>query len=137
VGFFARMFLGRRRFPADQKRALELEGVVLVQEALNGSVTYRHYRRPGSRSSYRKEGLSLAIALTDRRLLVIGPRYPLDVEWAAAGALEITPETDGLRIAYDAEDLFPDQSGRVELFLHTEDGPGLATQIHALRSRGR
>ncbi len=104
---------------------LATEGVVLLDEGLSGSITYRDYRAPGTYSSFRKVAVSGAIVVTGERLVV----------WAAKGKAIDVPLRDPLRAAitivpsgdppdaitfrYDAAAFSPDRSGTVEIHFRT------------------
>lgn len=137
MGFLARLFLGDGGLPADLRAELEAEGVVKIEESLSGSVTYRRYRAPGTRSSYRKVGTVFALAITRRRVVVLdgGERW-VDVAWndPHASALRVTVDAVGLRLAFRAEAFHDDRSGDVELFLRTPDADLLAALLAPLRA---
>jgi len=121
----------------DLRREVEAEGVVLLRERVRGTVTYRHYRRPGMRTQLQKVGMTWALALTERRLLLDGPPHlGLDLPWAEAAFLEVAADDDRVCLAVsDAARLHPRTSGRVELRVRTDDPAGLVATIAALRGR--
>ncbi|ONH27170.1 hypothetical protein [Pseudofrankia asymbiotica] len=129
-----RMLFGAGELPADLRAALEAEGLALLEEGLTGSITYRNYRAPGQRSSWRKEAVSGAIAVSGRRLVVwAGRGKHIDIPRAGAylTAIDIGVEPpDRVRFAYDAGKFNPARSGTVEVRLRTPraaDVAGLLT----------
>jgi hypothetical protein len=64
-----RALLGSGRLPEELRATLNAEGLVLLDEELTGSITYRNYRAPGQYSSWKKEPTSGAIAVTPNRLV--------------------------------------------------------------------
>ena len=133
-----RLLLGSGRLPVQVRALLAAEGVVLLDEALSGSITYRDYRAPGTYYSLRKVAVSGAIVVTNERLVV----------WAARGrivdvplrdplrdALMIVPTgqpPDGLTFRFDASAFSPDRSGTVEVYFRTAAAPAVRQLLHAV-----
>lgn len=117
-----RLLLGGGTLPDDLRAELVAEGLDQEEEGLRGTVTYRHYRAPRRRSSWRRQGVRAALAITDRRLLVaIRGRPFVNVPWddPRLQRMEMAVEDDRLLIAFDPG-LFDERtSGRVELRLRT------------------
>jgi hypothetical protein len=118
-----RLLLGAGRLPDPLRAGLDADGIVLLDEGLAGSVTYRHYRAPGRRSSYRKEAVSGAIAVSNRRLVVwAGRTKHIDLPRVGGflATIDISVEQpDRVRFGYDAGRYNPDRSGTVEVRLRT------------------
>ena len=91
-----------------------------------GRVTYRGYVVTGQRPATGDQPTVASLALTQRRLVVRGTQsVQLD---APVGLVTATlPEPGVLVLAYNAEDLYPNRSGSVELRLETPR----AADIHA------
>src|SRR5712691_10431569 len=62
---------GVGRMPAQWRAAIDSEGIVIMDEGIGGSVTYRDFRAPGKRFAWRKVAFSGSIALTKTRLLAL------------------------------------------------------------------
>src|SRR5207237_8746057 len=96
---------------------LKNEGVILLDEGVKGSVTYRNFRAPGKRFSWRRQAFTGSIALTKTRLLGLWSsntiiNVPLADERIRAMHYSLEGD-DGLCVAFDAS-LFPaDWSGRI------------------------
>jgi hypothetical protein len=123
------LVLSKGRFPADVRAELERERIVLIAEGIPGRVT----RHPGAS---RKSGTIAALAITQQRLVLYGMGQPLlDVTWDSGDAreIELTTQEDGLDLAFDAERLSEDGSGRVELFLRIADAAALVAAIEQRR----
>jgi hypothetical protein len=105
------------------RASLDAEGMLLLDERLRGSLTYRHYRAPGRRSSWRKVSTAGAIAVTEQRLLVwTGGTTHIDVPHKdpLRAAIEVTVDKPGrICFAYDAHAFHDDRSGQVEVRLKT------------------
>jgi hypothetical protein len=123
VNPFLRLLLGSGRLPEQLRAELAAGDIVLLEEGLTGSVTYRGYRAPGERSSWRKEAAAGAIALTGDRLVVWAGRFRhIDVPLAhpVRATIEVRADRpDRVCFAYDAGATNPDRSGRVEVRLRT------------------
>ena len=120
---FLRLFMGAGRMPDDVKAALTADGLVLLEEGVFGSVTYRRYRAPRQYSSYLKQAVSAAIGISAHRVVVWDGRMrQVDgpPRLLLAGGLTVAaPEPDQLRISYDAARFSTDRSGSVEIRLRT------------------
>jgi hypothetical protein len=131
-----RLFVGAGRFPDGLRAELAAEGPVVLEEGLSGSVTYRDYRAPGRRSSWRKEAASGAIAITRTRLVVRAGRMKhIDVPLNHPVRASIATGTDRpgrIWFAYDAGATDPNRAGRVEVRLRTAQ----ATRILQLLTSG-
>jgi len=130
-----RLLLGTGRLPDELRAELESDGIVLLAEGLAGTITYRHYRAPGRRSSFRKEGTSGAIALSTHRLVVWAGRMkqidlPRTGEFLAS--IEVTVGSPGrVCFGYDAGRYRPDHSGTVEVRLRTDRAAELVELIRS------
>lgn len=106
------------RLPDDVRASLAAEELLVLDEDLLGSITYRRYRANGVRVRRKQVALAGAVAVTTRRLLVwaAGSKH-VDVPLAhpLRLALDVQAEKDLLHIAYDAKAFRADRSGRVEL----------------------
>ena len=123
VNLLRRLLLGAGQMPDTLKAALVADGLVLLEQALAGSVTYRHYRAPGQYSSYRKVAITGAIGISTRRLIVWGARIKqidMPVSLIAGSGMTIAETQPGrVSFSYDAGRFSPDRSGSVEVRLHT------------------
>lgn len=119
---FKRVFFGSGRLPKMVRDQVAGEDVQLLAEGLTGTITFRKYREPGKRSRLKKVGVSGAVCVTDKRLLVWGARGKLvDVprEDERFGAIEVeAEEPDKVLFAWEASLFHDNRSGRVEVRLH-------------------
>ena len=119
----------RRGRLSDKLRAeLEAEGLELLEERVEATVIYRGYEVPGQRPRSGVQKGLVALALTERRLVVQGTgSIRLDVPRGAA----VTTEPPGeVRLTYDAATADPPRSGEIELRLQTPR----AEAVHATLS---
>ena len=126
--FLYRLF-GVGRMPAQWRTTLESEGIVLVDEGIAGSVTYRDFRAPGKRSAWRKVAFSGSIALTKTRLLALqyaNPAINIPLDDERFGQLRISVEgEETLLVAFDASLFHNDWSGTMEYRFHTSQAQTL------------
>jgi hypothetical protein len=129
-----RLLLGGGTLPDDLRAQLTAEGLDQEEEGVRGTITYRHYRAPRRRSSWRRQWIRAALAITDRRLLVaIRGRPVVDVPWddPRLERMEIAVEDDRLLIAFDPGLFDEGTSGRIELRLRTAHPRLALEQIRA------
>jgi hypothetical protein len=109
---------GVGKIPAGARAALESEGVLLSDEGVKGSVTYRNFRSPGRRSNWKRQWYTASIALTKTRLLAFAySNQIIDVPLADPRfrRLEFSLEDEtALLVAFDASLFHDDWSGAIE-----------------------
>jgi hypothetical protein len=84
---------------------LRMEGVVVADEGIAGSVTYRDFRAPGRYSSYRIQAFIGSIVITNVRLVgLMGSRFAVNVPFTdeRIRQLQLSKDRDRLVIAFDA-----------------------------------
>ena len=133
--FLYRLF-GVGRMPAQWRTTIESEGIVLIDEGIAGSVTYRDFRAPGKRSAWRKVAFSGSIALTKTRLLALqyaNPviNIPLDDERFKQLRISVAGE-ETLLVAFDPSLFHNDWSGTMEYRFRTSQAQ---TIFETLRER--
>ena len=105
---------------------LQSEGMVLLAEAVKGSVTYHDFSAPGKRDLWRRQWYVASIALTKVRLLALrGNNKIIDVPLAdeRIRAMRYSLEKGGavLCIGFDAGLLHNDWSGTIEYRFRTPE----------------
>ncbi len=124
---------GVGKLPAAAAQALAQEGIILSDEGIGGSVTYRNFRRPGRFSNYRKVGLVTAIVVTNKRLAAFsGNEAVVDVEFGdpRIGQISFSVEPNGaLLAAFDASLFHDDWSGNLEYRFRTPLAQRIIDQI--------
>ena len=113
--------------PAQWRATIEPEGIVLIDEGIGGSVTYRDFRAPGKRFAWRKVAFSGSVALTKTRLLALhyaNPviNVPLDDQRLHQMRFSVEGE-DKLLVAFNANLFHNDWSGTIEYRFRTEQAP--------------
>ena len=118
-----RLLMGSGQFPAELRAFLDAEGIMALDEGLPGSITYRNYRAARRHTSYRKQPVTGAVAVTGQRLVVwAGRGKQIDVPLIHPNRRLIdvdVDEPDRLRFGYDAGRFNGSRSGTVEIRLHT------------------
>jgi hypothetical protein len=114
---------GVGKIPAQWRAIIESEGIVLMDEGIGGTVTYRDFRSPGRRASWKKSAFNGAIALTKTRLLALqfsSPviNVPLDDDRLPQMQFSVEDE-DKILIGFNANLLHNDWSGTIEYRFRT------------------
>lgn len=133
----SRLF-GVGKLPQDRKAFLEAEGLVLVEEGIRCSVTFRRFKAPWKRYWLRRNGFAGSIVLTKKRLIafsfskeiinvpLMDPRFK---------KLRFTVEGDDrLYVAFEASDFHDDQSGTVEFRFRTPLARSFMERLFVIRS---
>jgi hypothetical protein len=124
MGLLSRLFASRGTLPGRLRAELEAEGLELLEERMEGTVTYRGYVALGQRAASGQHSTLAALALTPKRLVIRGTQnFVLD---APPGPVTATVEDGALKLAYEAGDVYRTRSGSVELLLRTPR----AAEIH-------
>ncbi|WP_236791299.1 DUF1707 domain-containing protein [Amycolatopsis sp. GM8] len=109
--------------PAGLRATLVTEGLLVIDEGVRGSITYRGYREPGGYSGWERSSMSGAVAVTGRRLLAWGggaKRVDVPLGHPLRAAIMLSVDKPGrLCIAVDAGAFHPDRSGRIEYRFRT------------------
>jgi hypothetical protein len=126
---------GAGKIPEPLMSQLKNEGIILFDEGVKGSVTYRDFRSPSRRTSFRRQWYAASIALTKVRLLALwysNPiiNVPLDDERIRAMRFSLE-DGEILCVAFDASLFHADWSGTIEYRFRTP----LAQQLLGLLQR--
>lgn len=124
---------GYGKLPAKFAMTLEAEGIVLSDEGLSCSVTYRNFRGGGRYSSYRRVGNVGAVVVTNKRLAAFqGENAVIDIEFTDERLRKIafSIEPNGaLLAAFDASLFHDDWSGSLEYRFKTRLAQGVIDRI--------
>lgn len=130
---FLRAFLGSGRLPDQLRDQLTANDLVLLEEGLVGSVTYRNYRAPGRYANWKKTAAAGAVGLAGNRLVVwAGGFKHIDVplDHPVRAAIQVSAgEPDRICFTYDAGATNPNRSGTVEVRLRTPQAPRIAALL--------
>ena len=120
---------GAGKISAPLMSELKSEGIVLIDEGVKGSVTYRNFRAPGKASSWRRQGFPASIALTKLRLVALAfSNFAINVPLSdeRLRAMHCSVEANGaLCVAFDASLFHDDWSGTIEYRFKTPEAQRL------------
>ncbi|HEX8368118.1 MAG TPA: hypothetical protein VF604_06225 [Pyrinomonadaceae bacterium] len=109
---------GFGKIPAPYRAALESEGVLLSDEGIKGTVTYRNFRSPGRYSNWKRQWYTASITLTKTRLLAFRHSSQIiDVSLADERfrRLQFSLEDEtALLVAFDASLFHNEWAGTIE-----------------------
>lgn len=129
---------GLGKIPENERPALEAEGLVLVEEGIRGSITFRNFKAPWRRHSYRRSGFAGSIVLTEQRLVAYAFSkhvVNIPVNHPQFRKIEISVDkADRLCIAFEASDFHDDRSGSIELRFRTPQALHFAERIRSYRA---
>lgn len=107
------------RVPPGAVRQIQREGVVLQDEGISGSVTFRQFRAPGKYFRWRRTWFSGSIVLTREHFLAFRYSKPIiGVAWTddKMTALRCSLDDENtLCIGFEASTFHPDSSGEIEV----------------------
>ena len=115
---------GAGKFSHEIISQLESESLTLIDEGIKASVTFKNFKSPGRRSSWRRNFFTASIALTGTRLFAQAFSkkiidVPLTDERIQLINFDLMPK-GGLLLTFDAG-LFQEKwSGTIEYRFHTE-----------------
>ncbi|MFM9904114.1 MAG: hypothetical protein ACKVQJ_06020 [Pyrinomonadaceae bacterium] len=126
---------GVGKLPAEFADGRTAESIVLSDEGLAGSVTYRNFRRPGKYSAYQSVGLVGSIVVTNERIAAYSGENPIiDVEFTDERlrqiAFSVLPN-GSLLAAFDASLFHADWSGNIEYRFKTPMAAAIVERIHS------
>ena len=111
------------QIPKDAVSQIRIEGVVLSDEGIPGSITFRNFRSPGRYSGWRRSWFSGSIALTRKHFLAFSYAKPIiGVSWDHPKIKELKCSVKGkntLCVEFDASTFNAEQSGRIEIRFST------------------
>lgn len=136
IGALRRWWARRGRLPGRLRTELEAEGLILLEERLEGEVTYRGYEAMGQRRQSGHQSTIASLALTARRLVVQGTQS-VQLE-APPGPVTSSVEEPGvLTLSYEARDIYPTRSGSVQLRLRTPRAADIHARLQAWTETSR
>jgi hypothetical protein len=124
---------GVGKIPAQWRATMESEDIVLMDEGIGGTVTYRDFRSPGRRASWKKSAFSGAIALTRTRLLALqfgNPVINVPLDDQRLRQMQFSGEgADRILIAFNANLFHDDWSGTIEYRFRTPEAPAFLKSL--------
>lgn len=132
--FLYRLF-GLGRIPKLLNDTLHIEGIVVSDEGVPGSVTYRDFRAPGKYFSRKKQGFVGSVVITNVRLVALMySSFAVNVPFTdeRIRQLQISVEGDRLLIAFDPKLFHDNWSGTIEYRFRTDKAADLLNWIKDL-----
>ena len=124
---------GVGRMPQQWRATIDSEGVVLFDEGIGGSITYRDFRAPGKRFAWRKVAFSGSIALTKTRLVALqyaNPAINVPLDEPRLKQMQFSVEgEDKLLVAFNANLFHNDWSGTIEYRFRTEHARSFVKEL--------
>lgn len=121
------------KLPEALMSELESEGIVLINEKIRGTITYRDFRAPGKRFLYKRSGFTSALVITQTRLLATSYankaiNVPFDDE--RIQSMKFTVE-DGPKFCsfFEASLFHENWSGQLEFRFRTPDAQQFLDEI--------
>jgi len=113
------------KLPAALMVELQSEGIILMNEKLRGTITYRDFHAPGKRFLYKKSAFTSTIVVTQTRLFATSFSKPaINVPFTDERIrLMQFSVADGpkLCVFFDAPLFHPDWSGKLEFRFKTQE----------------
>ena len=129
---------GFGKIPEDLRNQLETEGLLMLDEGIRSSITYRNFSAPGKRCHWKRKWFTGSIALTKTRLTALWRSKPIiniPLTDERIGKLRFEQEKNGaLLIVHDAALFHQDWSGTIEYRFRVEQAQ---TFLDMLRQRIR
>lgn len=125
---------GLGKIPETLAVQLRAEGILLMDEGIKGSVTYKDFRSPARYANWKRQWYTASIVLTETRLFALRfsqtiINVPLSDE--RIRSMSFSLESNGtLLAAFDAGLFHPDWSGKIEYRFRTEYGEAFISQLH-------
>jgi hypothetical protein len=128
-------WFGLGKIPKLLNDTLRIEGIVVADEGVPGSVTYRNFRAPGKYFSRRKQGFVGSVVVTNNRLVALMySSFAVNVPFTdeRIRQLQISVEGDRLLIAFDPKLFHDNWSGAIEYRFRTAQSAEMIKWIHDL-----
>jgi len=129
--FLYRLF-GVGKIPKLLGDTLRIEGIVVSDEGISGSVTYRDFRAPGRYSSWRKQAFVGSVVVTNVRLVALMySNFAVNVPFTdeRIRKLQISADGDRLLIGFDASLFHNNWSGTIEYRFRTPLAPAFLKSL--------
>jgi hypothetical protein len=124
---------GIGKLPKRMAPVLDQEGIILSDDGIAGSVTYRNFRKPGTRYVWRRHWFVGSLALTKKRFTAFEYSWPIidiPVEAPRLGQLQYSLEKEyTLCVAFDPSLFHEGWSGTMEYRFSTPHAKALLDLI--------
>ena len=126
---------GLGKIPKLLNDTLRIEGIVVSDEGVPASVTYRDFRAPGKYFSWKKQAFVGSVVVTNNRLVALMySNFAVNVPFSdeRIRRLQISVEGDRLLIAFDPKLFHDNWSGTIEYRFRTPQTADMIKWIHDL-----
>jgi len=127
--------------PQNAVDQIQKEGLVLQDEGIGGSLTFKRFRAPGKYYAWRRSWFSGSVVLTQEHFLAFRYSQPIiGVSWCDKKFKELSvrlEDENTLCVGFEASTFQEDASGEVEVRLSTTLAPELLRQIEKSERRTR
>ncbi len=138
MGLLTNLLLGNGTLKPKLRAALESEGALLIEEGLQGTISYAHFKAPGRRHNGKVVAECIGLGVSERRLAMYcrsGRVKLIDQPFSEPrlSALEVSLEGDdtvALRIDFDRAAV-PKVSGQMTIRAVTPNAASVVEQLTA------
>lgn len=126
---------GVGRIPPQVLPQLELEGIVVSDEGVKSSVTYRDFKAPGKCFGWKRQWFPASIILTRTRLLAFwfsNPIINVPLSDERLKSMRFAIEDNDMYVSFDAGLFHSDWSGSLEYRLRTERAAQIIESLQQL-----
>jgi hypothetical protein len=126
---------GLGKIPKLLNDTLHIEGIIVADEGVPASVTYRDFRAPGKYFLRKKQAFVGSVVVTNNRLVALMfSNFAVNVPFTdeRIRQLQISVEGDRLLIAFDPKLFHDNWSGMIEYRFRTPQAAGMIKWIHDL-----
>ena len=118
---------GLGKVPKRVRPVVEQEGIVLMDEGIRGSVTFKKFRAPGRRYSWRRKWFSGSIVFTEKRFLAFtyfNPIINVPFDHPSINELECSLQDEQkFCVGFDVSKFHEGWSGTIECLFSTPNAP--------------
>ena len=126
-----------KKVAAIYKAQLEPEGIVLFEEDVSGSMTFRNFRNPGRYANWRKVAITSLLILTKKNIIALKGASPIiNVPLTDTRLREMKFSLEGettLLVAFAANLFQPDWSGEIEYRFKTSKAREFLQKLNEMK----
>ncbi len=126
-------WFGIGKIPGKDRKNLEAEGIVYLDEGIRGKVYFRNYKAPGKHFVRKTSVFAGSVIITKKRFIAYSfstriADFPLKKQFIKKAQFKETSR-GLLQLAFNAEDFNSNSSGRVEFSFKTSDTTSVLNKI--------
>jgi hypothetical protein len=124
---------GIGKIPEQFMATIKAEGILVLDEGIKGSVTYRDFHAPGKYSAWRRQWFTGSIVLTQVRLVsltTLSQAIDVPLTDGRIRSMRFSVEKEGtLLVAFDPSLFHPGWSGTMEYRFRTIEAPAFVEKL--------